>query len=920
MRLRALFVLLACSGCGLDLKDYKVAFACDRNGGDGGRQCNAGWSCGYDDKCFPLALNPDAGEVAADWQCANATHCPTGWKCGPVIDEKAFCVHVGAGAPSRCRLDAGTDCEGGWRCGVSGRCFDPSITTAGAETACTDDLQCPDGFRCGQAATDGGARLCIARGVGAASTCQDDLGCEGGWRCDTEQRVCRLVPDVVDPGDGGLVDAVLVSPKQALPVPLRFAATRKAVMPPAAFGGLVQNPQIGVVTAALHDGGVLISAQVQDSLAPGRELIQSWLPLPPATRALDVQDLVISERGPVVRFGDAGVVLLPFAGNDGGLWPGPSRLIRAIDAFPRSNGWWAQGVASISGVPQQSADGGRATRVDLLISGQSQIFPGEVFDVVVRGHDVYALGTDGVFAWTWADPQPMNGGPPMPFDAGVRRLSMPLPRVDAWETVAGRPENTAGLGFQVVVDRGDGGRGLLSLSTNGPGSEQLDYVFTRDGGVSLDACPAQPLSTLRQVAMTEGEQSGSGRAASLNRCEASADGGSFAVTLRYDTQGNASGATIGARFSPAVDDPQPWRRPFVTQRGSAFVRAHAGAEGRMWVALDESVFEDLPRGFSLLGDAPLRPMVLDRQPDTLVSFSDGQRARTYCVADGNLYAGDEQVGFVSNFNGTGQITPLSLVSGHPGWVITTNGVFNLGLAAATNGEPTLFVRAPAGVTFSAPVSGVAQVLNGRQVLLVAAGDTIWAADVTDSAEQVFGPLATFAPVLVPTPGIRVRSITLENGATDQLVGYLTTNTQTLKFSTSDLVRWAVTSLAQPTQSLPLEVWTDGKGRVGTADGRVWSLPIMVELTQPLPPDAGAALDFARKCGRLYVTSPTGVYTIAPAPDGGLPRWVPAQAVNAQLDGAFEALRLYETAGAGEQLHVATTGGRVVEVAPSVTCP
>ncbi|HEY1088052.1 MAG TPA: hypothetical protein VGE37_10170, partial [Archangium sp.] len=116
-----LLAALCLAGCKLDLDEFPRAFACDRDGADGGQQCAAGWSCGYDQKCFRRQLRPGTTGVEA-WQCTNDDQCPTAWRCGQEVEEKRSCQALDVGAPSPCTDDDG--CQGGWRCGADQRCFD----------------------------------------------------------------------------------------------------------------------------------------------------------------------------------------------------------------------------------------------------------------------------------------------------------------------------------------------------------------------------------------------------------------------------------------------------------------------------------------------------------------------------------------------------------------------------------------------------------------------------------------------------------------------------------------------------------------------------------------------------------------------------------------------------------------------------
>jgi hypothetical protein len=177
---------------------------------------------------------------------------------------------------------------------------------------------------------------------------------------------------------------------------------------------------------------------------------------------------------------------------------------------------------------------------------------------------------------------------------------------------------------------------------------------------------------------------------------------------------------------------------------------------------------------------------------------------------------------------------------------------------------------------------------------------------------------TLAPVFVPQPGVRLRSLTLVKPTLAD-GGSGTTATNVLQFDSDDLVRWQLTTVPAPRNfGLPVEVWTEReRGRVGTRDGTIWSLPIMVALSAPLASRDGGTLtvdDFGRKCGAQFAATREGLFTLAAGP--GLPRWVPVPSVNGALD-SFQSLRLYE---AGNSLYVATQSGQVIEVLATGPCP
>jgi hypothetical protein len=210
------------------------------------------------------------------------------------------------------------------------------------------------------------------------------------------------------------------------------------------------------------------------------------------------------------------------------------------------------------------------------------------------------------------------------------------------------------------------------------------------------------------------------------------------------------------------------------------------------------------------------------------------------------------------------------------------------------------------------------------VVLVASGDSLWLADVTDALAGVFAQPAVFSRVLVPVPGVPLRSLSLSPPDGGSIAGYLTTNTNNLSFSTTDLIRWSVDPVSTPAQlnALPLEVWGEadgGQGRTGFSDGRIWSLPIMVPLTQKLFTSDGGTQqvsDYGRKCGDVFAVSTQGVFRARKSSDGGLPGWE-ALSLPIAID-QTESLKLYETRDTTDRLFVGTRTGQVLEL--TGTCP
>lgn len=844
-------VLFACGG--LKLADYPRPFSCDHNGGDGGVQCADGWACGFDDRCFDNAL--DGGQLVETWRCEQKAHCPTGWQCGEQFEGISNCQKLDAGAPTRCVTDDG--CQGGWRCAATNRCFDPSDTDGGTSRDCVRNGECPDGFRCGQPVDD--VQKCVQLGVGAASLCTSDQGCEGGFRCDTVDQRCFQVTDVVTTGKSTALGTRAFNPRVSEPAPLLFAMNRMSWLPPAFLNDA--GPQEGVMMAALlTDGGLRVTAQFKEERSVQVLFERNFRP---PMAAAGVTDLAISFDGPALRYANGATFRAGFSGVGGWLPLGTTDFLRQRDPLD------ARGTTALVLV----------NGVWVTVDGDGGVgFPFPVVDVVAHRDNLIALTGGGSFMSPGLDGGAWSA---LPADGGQLGVNGPSRGVVAGFFGGPPGPGMPGLGLIAAVPRPGGGPGFQSIA-QGPTDWRASPVFAAcpDGGSPLQLVFDEDPTSREPMLHT--------------RCTEGAS--SYPVQVNFNM--------MRLTFSPSIEDQTPYQWSFVPQRASPFVRAHAGADGRAWHALDQTMK-------SQLGRSPMRPVFLDRQPDTMLSFAEPSSASVRVIAEANgfIFRDDPNGGLVSEL-GDLTFVLLSVIGTNPEWIVA-----NAGLIDASAAEPRLMATMPAGAAFTAPASGEAVQLGGRTVVLVASGDTIWAADVTTAKGGPFAQPAVFERVLVPVPGVRLRSMALNPATGASISGYLTTNTKNLRFGTSDLVRWTQSEVPTPdvNGSLPLEVWMEpdgGPGRAGFSDGRVWSLPIMVPLTEPLSADAGLTVsDFGRLCGDVFAATGQGVFRAEASADGGLPSWTP---VPLTLDSTVS-LRLYETHDLVDRLFVGTRQGQVVEL-------
>ncbi|MFZ5438488.1 MAG: hypothetical protein ACOZQL_00700 [Myxococcota bacterium] len=859
-------VTLALSGCGLRLEDFPVAFACDHRGGDGGRQCADDWRCGLADRCFYR----DAGDetLALDWSCEADAQCPDGWRCGVEVDGLRRCQQLGVGAPSPCRTSV--DCQGGWQCALAQKCFDPSLTDGGADVVCGADENCPMGFRCGQELDH--VRRCLAVGVGAPSPCLDDLGCEGGWRCDTEHDVCVEVPDTLDAGHLDALGAEVLNRTQPWPVPLKIAMSRRSTLPKDG------NPvAIGAMTASLFDGGVLFSRQWAEN-GFGAAVDDVWVPMPAGRSGAEVTELVVTPDGPAVRWASRAVHVLRLDGGVVAL-TADAELLRPWNATYGLNvatAMWASG-------PRVS-----------FIDGGGFTLPGAVQELVSLSDDTFAFTDAGLYRVHFSLPAELVSTQPLAgraLDVAVGAL----PRQTELNLVALVALPDGGTGIQAWLPAGDAGL-YAALPEPSP------------------ACPSG-FSAI-SLAFASRQETSDLYAGALARCMRP-DGGSFSmVTWISEQQGR-----LGARTSPATEDQVPWTWPFAVQTHSPLTRVVAGSERRLWNAIDPNDRRGDEDGYSVLGNQPLRPLLLDRTPKAIVAWRNPLTNTTILSAAANarMYF-PTHLGLMSNHNIADSLVPYALFANSPDWVISNLGVLDVNATLAI-GTPSMAAVPPAGTALDSPAQGLTAVMmlggQPRTVMLVASGEEVLVADVTENVASVFSPPAQLTTAIAM--GSPLTSFTLEGSTTTPtavLTGYLTTPSQTVRFRTGDLVHWALDAIPFPAGTYPVKAWSDeGRARVATGDGRVWTLPLPVALSRSFA-DAGIALDFAVHCGDVFATSSElGLLQIRPVDDGGLPEWRAVDALNREFT-ASRAASLFPTVSG---LIVGGAEGRLVRLTPT-RCP
>jgi hypothetical protein len=321
------------------------------------------------------------------------------------------------------------------------------------------------------------------------------------------------------------------------------------------------------------------------------------------------------------------------------------------------------------------------------------------------------------------------------------------------------------------------------------------------------------------------------------------------------------------------------------------------------------------RGEVWAGDtiSRLAPAFLDRIPtdvDTLV-LPNGERSMVTVTDDylavqqtpSFVLPGEQPNGFrrvpVGNPLQEQDVGIAAFVHQGQGWGLSTFGQ----LGRASRGAVGLDVEGgPLLVTAGLElvretIGGEAYVApdGGVQGLFVAAGDSLYFVPTPENyvVEEGDEPVL-WTPDLTPEPSVPIRSLALErtplgtNGL-DAARGYLVTSRSVYEWKLGGSPpQWSARPLVL-TAGEPLEVWFDSPrsalGRVGFADGQVFTLPGGYQLVESLPEDEegtpAQAIDFENLGGWPVVYATTGIFVAGwdVGPNGKLQNRFPDGGIN-----------------------------------------
>lgn len=308
-------------------------------------------------------------------------------------------------------------------------------------------------------------------------------------------------------------------------------------------------------------------------------------------------------------------------------------------------------------------------------------------------------------------------------------------------------------------------------------------------------------------------------------------------------------------------------------------------------------------GQAWFGDSMLHThaLFLDGLPSSLVRGGDEVAA----FRDDTLYflRADAGRGFIaeSGLPNDG-IDAVASIVGRDDWVLIDD-LFVARQApsgASTSGEAVALAGRSIDTTLLRPpyLGTVARTNDGGAVVIASANDALFSGDVTAIYENPNAPPGTMEFRHVPLNRVPIQSLAALDVPTDggpYAHGWVLTRGDLFEFTASDPERWSSRPVPVPTGAM-LEVWADhDRGRLGFADGRVYSLPGLKQLAPPL--DAGV-YDYYQFEGQPWAVAANGVWRLRSGADAGRGEWY--QDVQPPMDAGaitYEGARFFEGNGA-----------------------
>lgn len=315
-----------------------------------------------------------------------------------------------------------------------------------------------------------------------------------------------------------------------------------------------------------------------------------------------------------------------------------------------------------------------------------------------------------------------------------------------------------------------------------------------------------------------------------------------------------------------------------TPRGVAF----GGTHGEVWAG--ETLSSMLPMGLDRvpLDVATVTTNIGGSSSSALIALTDRYAAvLPPRVTTNQLASGFRRIDASLDFASSEAVQFTSAIHGAESWVISSAGVVSRVLLEEDDTSPggVLFGRrlvSPTGQPVQRSAGGEAFVNRedgGVMALFIAADDGLYAINQPGLSLGT-SPNGTgdVTPQLQPEPSVPIRSLALErtglgtNGTT-RATGYLVTSRNVYEWSLGGTpARWS-SRLLELSGGEPTEVWFDQSGsalgRVGYADGTIFTLPGGYQLANALPPGESTTparvLDYENFGGWPVALTTTGLY-------------------------------------------------------------
>lgn len=821
----SLIILVALTGCANGLvDDVPRLYACDRSAGL--NSCPGGWRCGLSGYC----QDPAQG---LPYACENSDDCSASWHCG----QERLCFDRDAARDRSCRLELEaspetSDCAPGWRCGreLRGQVCHP--VDAGAGYLCTSDSDCEAGWRCG---IEG---ACVDVATQRLQPRPDVIV--------TTTRLSPRLPSDVDvhsltvlPRDLGGTNQLLFSEGNTLTLltsladptdtPAHARATATLLRPLRAVamteGRVLATDATGLVDYFdAFDGGS--PALLEPSLA------DMELRFEPKNTYFDTQEELAAFSGSTVGVCGRG------AGNLYACDPSTFQLAMLPAtitdvAFIEETGTGASGRRSVLAATTQGPYfAPRAGSSFVSLDGGSSTTP--------EWRKVALPGLSDACA---SPPVALDR---LAYDVTLRMLAVTSDqdrRLTFFKRPAGAP--STGPCSELAVDREYG-----PCSACGPG-ERL---------IKVGSAPGSSADAHSVVALCERARSDGGveLAAYLHQAT---DGGCGLVALPLPSSVKegyqVTSETFGLQGVDAIGSPRAC--PQGECDAMLFARAPdrvCGGPGRLEVHADDRLD---PSG----GHVGQPSGIVTGLGLELVQY------RTIYVAGSVVEAPDWMIG------SSGSVNTL----GDQAMVIQSRSRYQLGGVSRAfvmlNRSSDLLPTAAAGglglidATATKAFGTLTDDADGTPWLIVGAGDRIWAEDARLLSED--GGLRIVNVKTVPIPSAEIQSLAFaaydrrDAGTGPLLEGFTVEQNRLFRVRVHSAQLWLPDEIRiGETGIVPVAVWMEGqRGRVGTADGRVFGLPIPVPLSPTIPEaPLPTVLAYGALCGQAFALSPTALYRLS----------------------------------------------------------